>query len=172
VQEKPQETLTPTALVAPIASAPNDEQNRSGVLEQVRAREDSSGSGRGGGAGTGAGGGIGEGDGGGAGPGSGGGFGGGAYHPGSGITPPRVVREVKADYTEEARRRGLTGEVVMEIVVRRDGSVGDVHLLQGLALGLDERAMAAVRQWRFTPALRQGTPVDVIVEVGVEFKLR
>ena len=171
-QEVRQETPAPTSVVAPIATAPNDERNRRGVLDQAQARDDSSGPGRGGGAGTGAGAGLGEGDGSGVGPGSGGGFGGGAYRPGSGITPPRVVREVKADYTEDARRRGLTGEVVMEIVVRRDGSVGNVHLLQGLGLGLDERAIAAVRQWRFAPAERQGVPVDVIVEVGVEFRLR
>ena len=166
------EPPAPASVVAPIATAPNDERDRAGVLEPAQVRDDSSGSGRGGGAGTGAGTGLGEGDGSGVGPGSGGGFGGGAYRPGSGITPPRVLREVKADYTEEARRRGLTGEVVMEIVVRRDGSVGNVHLLQGLGLGLDERAIAAVRQWRFTPAERQGVPVDVIVEVGVEFRLR
>jgi TonB family protein len=166
------EPPAPAAVVAPIATAPNDERDRAGVLDQVQAHEDSSGSGRGGGAGVGTGGGLGEGNGAGVGPGTGGGFGGGAYRPGSGITPPRVVREVKADYTEEARRRGLTGEVVMEIVVRRDGSVGNVHMLQGLGLGLDERAIAAVRQWRFVPAERQGVPVDVIVEVGVEFRLR
>jgi len=47
-----------------------------------------------------------------------------------------------------------------------------VHLLQGLGLGLDERAIAAVRQWQFAPAERRGVPVDVIVEVGVEFRLR
>src|SRR5439155_11085679 len=106
------------------------------------------------------------------GPGSGGGIGGGPYRPGSGITPPRLLREVKADYTEDARRRGLAGEVVLEIVVRRDGSVGDVKLLQGLGSGLNDRAVQAVRQWRFSPAERLGTPVDVIVEVSVEFKLR
>jgi TonB family protein len=60
----------------------------------------------------------------------------------------------------------------MEVVVLRDGSVGPVRLLQGLGLGLDERAIVAVRQWRFTPAERQGIPVDVVVEVGMEFKLR
>jgi TonB family protein len=162
----------PTSVVAPIATAPNDDRNRVGVLDLAQDRDDTSGGGRGGGAGTGAGTGLGEGDGSGVGPGSGGGFGGGAYRPGSGITPPTVVHEVKADYTEEARRRGLTGEVVMEIVVRRDGSVGNVHLLHGLGLGLDERAIAAVRQWQFTPAERKGVPVDVIVEVGVEFRLR
>ena len=79
---------------------------------------------------------------------------------------------MKADYTEDARRRGLAGEVVLEIVVRRDGSVGDVKLLQGLGSGLNDRAVQAVRQWRFSPAERLGTPVDVIVEVSVEFKLR
>jgi protein TonB len=104
--------------------------------------------------------------------GSGGGNGGGPYRPGSGIEPPRLVREVRADYTEDARQRGLVGDVVLEIVVRRDGTVGDVKILQGLAGGLNDRAVQAVRQWRFTPARRQGVPVDVVVEVAVEFKLR
>ena len=82
------------------------------------------------------------------------------------------MREVRADYTEDARQRGLAGDVVLEIVVRRDGSVGDVKILQGLAGGVNDRAMQAVRQWRFAPARRQGAPVDVVVEVAVEFKLR
>jgi TonB family protein len=159
-------------IVAPILSAPNDQRDRSGLLAQMTSYDDSHGPGHGGGVGSGVGPGIGEGDGSGVGPGSGGGTGGGPYRPGSGITPPRVLREVKADYTEDARRRGLTGEVVLEIVVRRDGSVGAVKLLQGLGLGLDDRAIAAVRQWRFAPAERLGSSVDVVVEVGVEFKLR
>jgi TonB family protein len=79
---------------------------------------------------------------------------------------------VKADYTEDARRRNVAGEVVLEIVVRSDGSVGDVKVLQGLGGGLDERAIQAVRQWRFAPARRRGAAVDVVVEVSVEFKLR
>jgi protein TonB len=83
-----------------------------------------------------------------------------------------VQREVKPDYTEEARRRGVSGDVVLEIVVRSDGSVGSVKVLQGLDRGLDQRAIDAVRQWRFSPARRFGTPVDVVVEIAVEFKLR
>jgi len=79
---------------------------------------------------------------------------------------------VKAVYTDEARRRNMTGDVLMEIVVRRDGSVGEVTVKRGLGAGLDERAIDAVRQWRFAPARRQGGPVDVIVEVAVEFTLR
>lgn len=130
------------------------------------------GSGSGGGAGTGAGSGVGEGTGPGLGPGSGGGEGGGPFRPGSGIEPPRLLREVKAGYTDDARRRGIEGEVVLEIVVRRDGSVGDVKVLRGLDRGLDQQAIAAVRQWRFAPATRRGAAVDVIVDVGVDFKLR
>jgi TonB family protein len=83
-----------------------------------------------------------------------------------------VLQEVKAEYTEDARRAGITGEVVFEIVVRRDGSVGDVKLLHGLGGGLNDRARQAVKQWRFAPATRQGFPVDVIVEIAVEFKFR
>jgi len=60
----------------------------------------------------------------------------------------------------------------MEIVITRDGSVGDVKILRRLGAGLDERAEQAVHQWRFAPATRKGLPVDVIVEVAVEFKLR
>jgi TonB family protein len=159
-------------VVAPVVTAPADTRDRAGVLEQVPAKTESRGPGEGGGVGTGRGTGIGEGDGTGIGPGSGGGTGGGPYRPGSGISPPRLLREVKPDYTEEARQRNIEGEVVLEIVVRQDGSVGDIKLIDGLGYGLNERAMAAVRQWRFSPAQRRGAAVDVLVEVAVEFRLR
>ena len=159
-------------VVAPIITAPADTRNRVGVLEEKPVATESHGPGQGGGAGTGTGTGLGPGDGSGVGPGSGGGTGGGPYRPGSGIAPPRLLREVKADYTEDARQRSISGDVVLEIVVRRDGSVGDIRILKGLAGGLNDRAVQAVRQWRFSPATRHGAPVDVIVEVAVEFKLR
>jgi len=161
------------AVIAPIVNSPADARTRIGVLEETKAAAETQGPGAGGGgAGTGNGTGLGQGSGSGVGPGSGGGIGGGPYRPGSGIQPPRLLREVKADYTEEARLRAISGEVVLEIVVRRDGSVGDAKILQGLGGGLNERALQAVRQWRFAAAQRQGVPVDVIVEVAVEFKLR
>jgi TonB family protein len=159
-------------LAAPIISAPAHTRDRVGVLEATREEAESHGPGRGGGVGTGTGTGVGQGAGSGIGPGSDGGTGGGPFRPGSGIEAPRLLHEVKADYTEDARRRGITGEVVMEIVVARDGSVGDVKILRRLGTGLDERAVQAVRQWRFAPATRKGLPVDVLVEVAVEFKLR
>jgi TonB family protein len=169
---QPLESEPLPAIVAPIIAAPADNRDRIGVIQQAKTEVDSRGPGQGGGVGTGKGTGIGEGDGSGVGEGSGGGTGGGPYRPGSGIEPPRVLREVKADYTDEARRRGLKGEVVLEVVVRRDGTVTDVKLLRKLGAGLDERAIQAVRQWRFAPATRHGTPVDVIVEIAVEFNLR
>jgi len=160
-------------VVAPVATVASNDKDRAGVIEVPAPKEsDSRGPGAGGGAGTGTGTGLGSGDGSGIGDGSGGGMGGGPYRPGSGITPPKILREVKADYTEDARRRGVEGEVVLEIVVRRDGSVGDVKLRNGLSGGLNERAIAAVRQWRWAPARRLGQAVDVVVEVAVEFKLR
>lgn len=159
-------------VIAPIVRAPADDRDRGGVLQQSRTETDSHGSGQGGGTGTGGGTGVGSGDGAGIGPGSGGGTGGGPYRPGSGIAAPRLLKEVRGDYTDEARRAGLAGDVVLELVVRRDGTVGDVKVLEGLGGGLNERAIQAVRQWRFAPATRQGVPVDVIVEVAMEFKLR
>jgi TonB family protein len=160
-------------VVAPVATVAANDQDRPGVIDAPAPKQsESRGPGAGGGVGTGAGTGLGSGDGSGIGDGSGGGMGGGPYRPGSGITPPRLLKEVKAGYTEDARVRNLEGEVVLEIVVRRDGSVSDVKLVSGLPSGLNDRAIAAVRQWRFAPATRLGKPVDVIVEVAVEFKLR
>ena len=105
------------------------------------AQTDSHGRGTGGGVGSGVGTGLGEGDGAGIGPGSGGGTGGGPYRPGSGVEAPRLLREVRADYTEDARRRGIEGDVTLEIVVRRDGSLADhdeivrlTHAAAGLTL--------------------------------------
>jgi TonB family protein len=169
----PLEAKTLPPVMAPVATIAADTKNQEGVMKEVpKDLPPSQGPGNGGGAGSGKGTGLGEGDGSGIGPGEGGGMGGGPYRPGSGVSPPRLLKEVRADYSDEARRQNLTGEVVLEIVVRRDGSVGDVRILRRLGAGLDERAIQAVRQWRFAPATLKGTPVDVVVEVGVEFKLR
>ena len=161
----------PPPVVAPVVSASADARDRSGDLAN-RPPSESQGPGTGGGAGDGGGTGLGSGTGAGIGEGSGGGTGGGPYRPGSGIEPPELLHEVKPDYTEDARRRNLTGDVVLEIVVRSDGRVGAVRIVRGLGGGLDQRAVDAVRQWRFSPARRSGTPVDVAVEVAVEFRLR
>jgi protein TonB len=167
-------TPAPQATVeAPVVPLPADEEETTGVLDEVpEAAAETRGPGTDDGAGTGAGVGTGDGSGNGLGAGHEAGTGGGPYRPGSGVQPPRLLREVKPHYTEEARSKGIQGDVLLEIVVRRDGSVGEARILRGLGHGLDTQALAAVRQWEFAPAQRFDVRVDVIVEVAMEFRLR
>jgi protein TonB len=134
----------------------------------------SQGSGSGGGAGTGRGSGIGPGDGSGLGPGSGGGTGGGVYQPGNGVTLPRVLREVRPQYTSDAMRAKVQGTVLLQCVVKPDGTVGDVQVVRSLdgVFGLDGEAIKAARQWRFAPGTRLGEPVPVLVTIELTFTLR
>ena len=167
------ESLPP--IFVPLIAAPSDSRDVRGLVTETAtedAEKDSLGPGVDEGVGSGGGTGIGSGSGAGLGPGSGGGTGGGPYRPGSGIAPPRLLHEARPRYTEEARQDGVEGDVVLEIVVRSDGSVGDIRVLRRLGSGLDEQAIQAVRQWKFAAATRFGTAVDVLVEVAVEFKLR
>ncbi len=134
----------------------------------------SQGTGTGGGAGSGSGSGVGSGQGSGLGPGFGGGAGGGAYRPGSGVTLPRVLREVKPQYTADAMRAKVQGTVLLECIVMPDGSVSDVQVVRSLdaVFGLDQEAVKAARQWRFVPGSRLGEPVPVIITIELSFTLR
>lgn len=136
----------------------------------------SQGTGTGGGAGSGKGTGVGSGQGSGLGPGFGGGAGGGAYRPGAGITLPRVIREVKPQYTADAMRAKVQGTVLLECVVMPDGSVSDVQVVRSLdsVFGLDQEAIKAARQWRFVPGTlqRTGEPVPIIITIELSFTLR
>ena len=167
-EPEPLPAKTIEAPLAPVAAAVD---HRDGVIDGPVNAAASAGPGVDG-AGTGRDGGNGPGRGAGVGDGEGGGFGGGPYRPGSGVEPPRLLREVKATYSEEARRANVIGDVLMEVVIRADGTVGSARVTRGLGFGLDERAKDAVHQWRFAPARRAGVPVDVVVEVAMEFNLR
>jgi TonB family protein len=159
------------AVNAPVVPMPADREDTVGA-PATKPPSTTQGAGNGGSAGGGVGRGVGAGEGSGIGAGSGGGTGGGPYRAGAGIEPPTLLHEVKANYTDDARRQGIQGEVTLEIVVRQDGSVGTVRIVHGLNGGLDRMAVDAVRQWRFAPARRHGVPVDVLAEVSVQFKLR
>ena len=132
------------------------------------------GSGAGGGAGTGTGTGIGPGTGSGLGPGSGGGTGGGVYQMGNGVTSPRQIRVVKPAYTSDAMRAKIQGIVVLQCVVRPDGTVTDVQVVRSLdpTFGLDQEAIKAALQWRFAPGTRMGQPVSVQINIELTFSLR
>jgi protein TonB len=147
----------------------------SGALEAPPGPPSASlGSGSGGGAGTGRGGGIGSGTGSGLGPGSGGGTGGGVYQPGNGVTLPRVQHEERPAYTSDAMRAKVQGTVLLQCVVKPDGSVGDVQVVRSLdpTFGLDQQAVAAARRWRFFPGTRLGEPVSVLITIELTFTLR
>src|SRR5262249_46328784 len=121
----------------------------------------STGPGSGGGVGTGDGTGIGSGSGPGIGRGSGGGAGGGTYVPGAGVSPPRVVHQVKPAYTPAALLERIQGTVILQVVVARDGRPTQIHIVRSLdPQGLDGQAILAVRQWRFEPGRLAGSPVD------------
>src|SRR6476661_6785579 len=80
-------------------------------------------------------------------------FGQGAFHPGNGISPPKLVRQIEPKYTDDARRAKIQGDVELEAVVNADGKVGDVRVVRSLddRFGLDQNAVQAARQWLFTP---------------------
>lgn len=132
----------------------------------------SGGPGEGGGVGTGIGTGLGEGTGPGLGPGSGGGFGGGAYRPGGGVVAPTLLRQVLPKYTPDALQKKIQGTVVLEVVVSRDGLPTAIRVVRSLDPGgLDQEAIAAVREWRFIPGRVGNTPVDVLVTIWVDFRV-
>jgi periplasmic protein TonB len=145
-----------------------------GAVTQAISPTLSLGIGTNGGAGSGTGTGSGPGQGSGLGPGYGGGFGGGAYRPGNGVTPPRILREVKPNYTAEAMRAKIQGIVYLEAVVLENGSVGQVRVIRSLdpTFGLDQEAERTVKKWTFQPGTRLGQPVAVVVEIEMSFTLR
>ena len=174
VQEKPKDTPPPVQeLTIPAQTLAAADLSQAGAMEGIPTSE-SLGLGRGGGAGTGQGTGIGPGRGSGLGDGFGGGTGGGAYRPGNGVETPRLLREVKPQYTAQAMRAKIQGEVLLECVVEPDGSVGRIKVARSLdsTFGLDEEAIKAARQWRFAPGTRKGEPVAVLVTIAIAFTLR
>jgi TonB family protein len=131
----------------------------------------SQGKGSGSGFGQGLGGGLGAGRGSGAGPGSGGGYGGGLMSVGGGVSAPQVIHSVEPDFTDEARRANFQGSVAIKLIVDSQGNPQDIRLASHLGMGLDEKAVAAVRQYKFRPAMYQGHPVSVEILIDVAFHL-
>jgi TonB family protein len=121
--------------------------------------------------GAGSSGGVGTGIGAGVGPGEGGGFGGGIYRVGGGVSAPRAIYSPDPEYTEEARKAKYQGVCVLWLVVGPDGKARDVRVARTLGMGLDQKAIEAVRQWKFEPATKDGKPVAVQLNVEVNFRL-
>lgn len=91
--------------------------------------------------------------------------------PGGNALPPVVIQRVQPDYPPRARNARVEGVVKLEAVIRADGTVGDIKVLQGLRMGCTEAAIEALRRWRFRPGKRNGVPVDVPFTLTVDFIL-
>jgi TonB family protein len=131
----------------------------------------SQGSGSGSGFGSGKGGGIGSGNGGGVGPGEGGGYGGGLMHPGGGVSAPQLIFSVDPEFSDEARRAKYQGICLVSLIVDAQGNPQHIHVVRPLGMGLDEKAVEAVKQYKFKPAYYQGHPVAVPLSVEVNFRI-
>jgi TonB family protein len=143
-----------------------------GMKNSVNVRLDSNGQGGGGGMGTGTGGGIGPGNGNGYGPGSGGNYGGGLYSVGGGVSTPVLIHSVEAEFSDEARRAKYQGVCLVSIIVDRNGVPQNPRVVRPLGMGLDEKALEAIKQYRFKPAMKDGkTPVPVMINVEIDFRL-
>jgi protein TonB len=115
--------------------------------------------------------GLGAGSGAGLGPGSGGNTGGGPKQIGGGVSAPVLIYEVEPEFSEEARKAKVAGNVLVNLWVDEKGIPTHVHVIRGIGMGLDEKALAAVKMYRFKPAMENGKPVMVEMNVAVTFQI-
>lgn len=97
--------------------------------------------------------------------------GGGIFKVGGGVSPPKPIYTPDAEYDQQARRDGIQGSVVLWMIVGPDGLPRNIKVARSLGHGLDEKAIEAVKQWRFNPALKDGQPVAVQINVETTFRL-
>jgi TonB family protein len=94
------------------------------------------------------------------------------YNVGGGVTPPKVRSRVEPAYTEIARRAKVQGTVLLEAIVRKNGTIEILRVIRPLGYGLEESAADALSQWTFQPGTRMGQPVNVALYVEINFNLR
>jgi TonB family protein len=167
--EQPKLAVAPTVVVPPDIKLPQAAQMGDPLSKVLNTP--SNGVGVGGGIGSGSGGGVGSGRGPGVGPGYGGGIGGGPYRVGGGVSPPKVVYRVEPEFSEEGRKNKLQGMVLLRAIIGVDGKAHDISVRRSLGMGLDERAIEAMKQWRFEPGKKDGQPVPVEISFEISFHL-
>ncbi len=171
VNEHPKLAVEPTIKMPPNVVLPNNNLPNLGDPRTSIVGPASNGSGSGAGLGSGDGGGIGSGSGAGYGPGEGGGYGGGLYHVGGGVSPPVLIYSVDAEFSDEARRAKYQGVSVVSLIVDAHGLPQRIRVVRKLGMGLDEKAVEAVRQYKFKPSTYQGKPVPVEITIEVNFHI-
>lgn len=170
--QNPKLAVAPTVVVPPqVKISMNNMPNLGNPMAAIPSGPPSNGVGASGGIGSGAGGGVGVGEGPGFGPGHGGGTGDGVFRVGGGVSAPKPLSTPDPEYSEEARKAKYQGTCVLNLIVGPDGRTSNIHIARTLGLGLDEKAIEAVKGWTFQPAMKDGRPVAVAVTVQVEFHL-
>jgi periplasmic protein TonB len=169
--ENPKLPMEPTVVIPPQVKVPMVNMPTLGDPLAKVIGPPSNGTGSGGGIGSGSGGGVGSGEGPGVGPGRGGGIGGGVFRIGGGVSAPRPLFTPDPEYSEEARKAKYQGTCVLWLVIGADGRPRDIRVFRALGMGLDEKAIQAVRQWKFEPAMKDGHAVAVQMNVEVSFRL-
>ena len=172
ILEKPKLAFTPAINVQKDITLPDNPQMVNfGVKSSANVSLASNGSGGGGGMGSGYGGGLGSGNGNGYGPGSGGNTGGGVYRIGGGVSAPVPIFTPEAEFSDEARRAKYQGVVLISLIVDAQGNPQNPRVVRPLGMGLDEKALEAVRKYKFKPAMKEGKPVPVMMSIEVNFRL-
>jgi TonB family protein len=93
------------------------------------------------------------------------------YKIGGEVSTPKIIHKIQPEYSEAARKDKLQGSVLLGVTIGADGKPKNIQVLRGLRSDLDANAIAAVTQWQFSPAVRQGSPVAVSAHVEINFKL-
>ena len=93
------------------------------------------------------------------------------FHVSERIEAPKVQYQIDPEYSESARAQKFSGRTVVSLEVDRSGAVHDIQIVQPVGYGLDDQAVRAVQQWRFSPARRNGEPVAVLLEAEVSFSV-
>jgi TonB family protein len=95
-----------------------------------------------------------------------------AHRVGPDVSPPRIIYRVEPEYSDKAKAEHLTGTVVLDLMIREEGTPSVLRVVRSLRSDLDENAINALEQWRLSPAMKDGIPVKVRVNVEVNFNLR
>jgi protein TonB len=169
--ENPKIPVEPTVVMPQDIKLPDANLPNVGLPQSPQVALASQGQGSNSGFGTGSRSGMGPGNGNGIGPGEGGDYGGGVMHPGAGVSPPIVIYSVEPEFSDEARRQKYQGMCMVELIVDEHGNPTHVHVEHPLGMGLDEKAVEAVKQYKFKPAYYHGRPVPVDVIIAVNFHI-
>jgi TonB family protein len=95
----------------------------------------------------------------------------GIYHVGNGVLPPQIIYAPDPKFTDEAAAARYSGVAGVSLIVDAQGNPQNVHMMNHLKMGLDEQALAAVKQYKFKPATFEGKPVPVEVNIAVKFRI-